>query len=133
MSFRHFVISLGNSFRCFIPFFFRSDCHFISWDFGGSLCFFSFFVSVGSLRSLALSLVRQALVQLEHVRFLKIEGAPPEEVERLVAEKLGDNVVDISDSLFGLVEELCTGNPLMITELVSHLKVTRALFPSAPW
>ena len=90
-------------------------------------------MSVGSLRSLALSLVRQALVQLEHVRFLKIEGAPPEEVERLVAEKLGDNVVDISDSLFGLVEELCTGNPLMITELVSHLKVTRALFPSAPW
>lgn len=62
-------------------------------------------------------------MQLEHVRFLKIEGAPTEEVERLVAEKLGDNVVDISDSLFGLVEELCTGNPLMITELVSHLKV----------
>lgn len=66
---------------------------------------------------------RQALTELEHVHFLKIEGAPPEEVEDLVAEKLGTNVVDISDSLFGLVEELCTGNPLMITELVSHLKV----------
>lgn len=66
---------------------------------------------------------------------MKIEGAPPEEVERLVAEKLGDNVVDISDSLFGLVEELCTGNPLMITELVSHLKVLqynfKAPFPTA--
>lgn len=65
----------------------------------------------------------QALTQLDHVHFLKISGAPPEEVEELVSEKLGTNVVDISDSLFGLMEELCTGNPLMITELVSHLKV----------
>ena len=57
------------------------------------------------------------------MHFLKISGAPPEEVEELVSEKLGTNVVEISDSLFGLMEELCTGNPLMITELVSHLKV----------
>eukprot|EP00752_Nemacystus_decipiens_P003083 g2855.t2 len=65
----------------------------------------------------------KALTELEHVSFLKIDGAPPEEVEELVSEKLGTNVVEISDSLFGLMEELCTGNPLMITELVSHLKM----------
>lgn len=64
----------------------------------------------------------KALTELPHVHFLKIEGVPPEEVEELVSEKLGTNVVDIGDSLFGLVEELCTGNPLMISELVSHLK-----------
>eukprot|EP00903_Cladosiphon_okamuranus_P016576 g15291.t1 len=65
----------------------------------------------------------KALTELEHVHFLKISGAPPEEVEELVTEKLGTNVVEISDSLFGLTEELCSGNPLMITELVSHLKM----------
>lgn len=65
----------------------------------------------------------QALTELEHVTFLKIEGAPPEEVEALVAEKLGPTVVDIDDPLFKLMEEMCTGNPLIITELVSHLKV----------
>lgn len=58
------------------------------------------------------------------MHFLKIEGVPPEEVEELVSEKLGTNVVDIGDSLFGLVEDLCTGNPLMISELVSHLKAS---------
>lgn len=65
----------------------------------------------------------QALTEVEHVNFLKIEGAPPEEVEDLVAEKLGASVVAVGDTLFDLVEDLCTGNPLMITELVSHLKV----------
>lgn len=69
----------------------------------------------------------QALTEVEHVSFLKIEGAPPEEVEDLVSEKLGANVVDIGTSLFKLVEDLCTGNPLMITELVSHLKVSLIL------
>jgi len=65
----------------------------------------------------------QALTELEHVPFLKIPGAPIEEVEQLVREKLGSNVVDLNDSLFGIMEELCAGNPLMIIELVSHLKV----------
>lgn len=70
----------------------------------------------------------QALTEVEHVSFLKIEGAPPEEVEDLVSEKLGAKVVEVGDTLFDLVENLCTGNPLMITELVSHLKVRDVMY-----
>ncbi|CAM9218617.1 unnamed protein product [Chrysoparadoxa australica] len=63
------------------------------------------------------------LCEVDSLVFLKLDGLPPEEVEDLVSEKLGANVVSISDSLFALVEEQCMGNPLIITELISHLKM----------
>jgi class 3 adenylate cyclase len=56
--------------------------------------------------------------------FIKIGPLPPEETESLILSILGGSVASVGPQMVQLVENLCFGNPLLIKELVSFLKMT---------
>ena len=60
-------------------------------------------------------------MSLDAVKFLKIDGLPPEDIEEFICSKLGPNVDSISDSLFKLLEERAMGNPFVAIELLNAL------------
>ena len=66
----------------------------------------------------------EALVETDHIMFLKLDGMPPEEAEDFICSKLGSNVESISDDLFQLLEERAMGNPFVAMELISALQTT---------
>ncbi len=67
--------------------------------------------------------------------FLKVDGLPSEEVERLVVDELlgaataalpvSTAETSVSTDLLMAVEEACHGNPFIIKELMGHLKMSK--------
>ena len=67
----------------------------------------------------------EALVEADHLTFLKLGGMPPEEIEDIVCRKLGSKVDSISPELFQFVEERAVGNPFVAVELINTLRGVR--------
>jgi len=61
------------------------------------------------------------LVSIPCVKFLKLDGLPPEEIEEFICSMLGPNVDCVSDSLFKMLEERAMGNPFVAIELINAL------------
>ena len=72
------------------------------------------------------------LTEADHVNFLKLGGMPPEEVEDLICEKLGSNVMQISQDLFQFLEERAIGNPSIAVEIVNALQSMREALVYSP-